>query len=542
MWLTKVDQSMNTYLLLFVLAASGSLILTPLVRRTCERFGWLDASLDGRRLHAKPVPRLGGVAIFGSILIALAILPFIHNLLTESLRTDRSQFLTILIPAGLVFLFGVYDDFRGSGARFKFIGQALAGILFYYLGGRIDNLSVPLVGTVVLPQVLGCVLTVLWIIAITNAFNLIDGIDGLATGASLFASLVLLGVSLMLGHPMVTVFAVVLCGGLIGFLPYNFNPASIFLGDSGSLFIGFILAALSVLGTQKASTAVAVAIPIIAFGLPVLDTGFALVRRFIGKRPVFHGDREHIHHKLLERGWSQRRVALVLYGICAMFGLLAMLFVSEGSSKTTGLILFVMAAAIVLFVGSLRYHEVDEIKAGMRRNFNERRLRIANHVGVRRASRGMSKAATLEEVFNATEELLLMGEFAYATVQLGQAGATTRNQAIFDREKDSLSLKGTTIRGGLICWSWTRIGVEEEAVLGSSDYWTLRLPLATDRARWGYINLYRGFDSDPLLLDINYLCRLFQREMAEAAARIFVEPALNESPTTQMEVGASYGD
>jgi UDP-GlcNAc:undecaprenyl-phosphate GlcNAc-1-phosphate transferase len=534
---------MNTYLLLFVLAACSSLFLTPLVRRTCERFGWLDEPRDGRHSHLTPVPRLGGVAIFGSLLIALAVLPFINNLLTASLRASKSQLLTVLLPASLVFLFGVYDDFRGTNARFKFIGQALAGVIFYLMGGRIETLSIPLVGSVVLPQALGCALTVFWTVAITNAFNLIDGIDGLATGAALFALLVLLGVSVMLGHPLVTVFAVTLCGGLIGFLPYNFNPASIFLGDSGSLFIGFILAALSVLGAQKASTAVAVAIPIIAFGLPVLDTGFALVRRFVGGRPVFQGDREHIHHKLLERGWSQRRVALVLYGICALFGLLAMLFVSEGSAKTTGLVLFVLAVAIVLFVGSLRYHEVDEIKAGMRRNFNERRLRVANHVGVRRASRAMSKATTLSEIFSATQGLLELGEFVYATVQLGRGGDSERNELIFEREKNSSLLRGCSIRGGLICWSWERGDIEAAEIVGSGHFWTLRLPLSTENEGWGYINLYRDFESNALLLDINYLCQLFRQEMAQAAERVLTAvPGEEKEVTPHLIMSASSGD
>ncbi|PYS46345.1 MAG: hypothetical protein DMF68_19440 [Acidobacteria bacterium] len=530
---------MNTYLILFVVAACSSLSLTPLVRRACNRFGWLDRPRDGRRLHCEPVPRLGGVAIYLSLLIALAILPFIHNLLTETLRENRSQLFTVLVPASLVFLFGVYDDFRGTNARFKFIGQAIAGLIFYWMGGRVETLSIPVVGTVVLPQVLGCALTVLWTVSITNAFNLIDGVDGLASGASLFASLVLLGVSLMLGHPLVTVFAIVLCGGLIGFLPYNFNPASIFLGDSGALFIGFTLSALSVLGTQKASTAVAVAIPVIAFGLPVLDTGFALVRRFIGRRPVFQGDREHIHHKLLERGWSQRRVALALYSVCAVFGLLALLFINEGSARTTGLILFVLAVAIVLFVGSLQYHEVDEIKAGMRRNFNERRLRVANHVGVRRASRAMSKAATLGDIFSATEELLDLGEFVYATVQLGRGGDAAHNEAIFEREKDSHLSRGCSIRGGLICWSWERGDIEAEEIFGSGHFWTLRLPLSTEKSGWGYINLYREFEGSALLLDINYLCQLFQREMARAAERVLTAVDMEEH---ELALVATTGD
>src|SRR4030095_9074820 len=161
----------------------------------------------------------------------------------------------------------------------------------------------------------------------------------------------------------------------VGFLRYNFHPASIFLGDSGALFVGFMLAALSVEGTQKASTAVTVAIPIIAFGLPIVDTGVTLIRRFVSRKPLFLGDRGHIHHMLLERGWSQRRAALVLYGVCAAFALLTLLF--AGNSGLTGLVLFVVGVAVVVAVGHLRYHEVDELKASMNRNVSDRRVRGA---------------------------------------------------------------------------------------------------------------------------------------------------------------------
>lgn len=233
-------------------------------------------------MHRKAVPRLGGIAVFVSIMIGLSALPFVDNLVTQALRSSLSQLFAVLVPATLIFLFGVYDDLRGASARVKFLVQGLAGTLLFVMGGRIEALSVPPFGSVELPLLMSFTLTVVWTVGITNAFNLIDGMDGLATGAALFAALVMLIVSLVLGRPLVSVVALALTGALIGFLRYNFNPASIFLGDSGSLLIGFTLAALSVLGAQKASTAVAVAIPLLAFGLPMVDTGFSMVRRFIG--------------------------------------------------------------------------------------------------------------------------------------------------------------------------------------------------------------------------------------------------------------------
>lgn len=511
---------MNTYFLLFIISACSSLLLTPLVRRVCEHFNLLDVPQDGRRVHQKSVACLGGVAIFAAMLCTLAVLPFIHNLLTESLWADRSKLLAILVPATFMLLFGIYDDLRGTNARLKFFAQGLAGILFCALGGRIKALSLPLVGSVELPQLLGYALTILWTVGISNAFNLIDGMDGLAAGASLFAALVMLVVSLITGQALVTVITVLLCGSLIGFLRYNFNPASIFLGDSGALFMGFTLAALSVQGTQKASTAVAVAIPLLAFGLPVFDTGFSVVRRFISGRPIFQGDREHIHHMLLERGWSQRRVALILYAACAFFGLLALLLVSDSGRRTTGLVLFVVGAAVLFIVGHLRYHEVDEFKAGMK-SLMQRRTRVANNVHVRRATHAMSKATTLSEIFNALQELLEVGEFVYATVQLEDDGQIPNDLQTWADEANVARIYSLQRRDGMIYWSWARGDIKAEEVLGSGRFWMMQLPLSNRSDELGCVNFYREMGSDAMLLDINYLCNRFQNEMAQAIERVF---------------------
>ncbi|MFL6331949.1 MAG: glycosyltransferase family 4 protein [Pyrinomonadaceae bacterium] len=521
---------MNTYLTLFLISLFASLCSTPVIRRLAQRFGWLDVPSDGRRVHSVPVPRLGGVAVFASMMLALLLLPLLDNLVTRQLAGQWQNVVAVLASSALVFLFGVYDDLKGASAKWKFVAQGAAAVLLYTLGGRVEALTIPFVGSLALPPVLGFIVTLVWVIGISNAFNLIDGLDGLAAGASLFAGLVMLGVSLVNGRTLVTVISIALVGALIGFLRYNFNPASIFLGDSGSLFIGFLLAALSVTGTQKASTVVAVAIPLMAFALPVIDTGFALARRFIGGKPLFEGDREHIHHKLLERGWSQRRVAFVLYAVCAFFGLLALLFTSDGGQgKLTGLILLITGAAIVLTAGRLRYHEVDEVRAGLKRNFGERKIRAANHVHVRRASHSLSKAGSLGELFTAVRQVLELGEFVYVTVQLGRGGDYETSERVLALEEGDGRLRGAEVRGGLICWEWERGDIEAKEVEGSHFFWTLRLPLSTDTAGWGYINLYREFGGDGLLMDVNYLSNLFQKELALAAERIFTNASAGEA-------------
>lgn len=539
---------MNTYLLIFVASTSASLILTPVISYASRKFGWLDQPCDARRVHETPTPRLGGAAIFLSMLIGLASIFLTNNGVSSNFRTNTAQWLSVIVPASIVFFVGVYDDFLGANARTKFAVQGLAGLLFCAMGGPIQALSIPFVGSVELHPILGYALTLLWTVGISNAFNLIDGMDGLASGASLFAALVMLIVSLILGQPLLTVFSIVLCGCLIGFLPYNFHPASIFLGDSGALFIGFMLASLSVLGTQKASTAVAVTLPVIAFGVPVFDTGFSIVRRFIGRRPLFEGDREHIHHMLLARGWSQRRVTLVLYGVCALFGMAALLLVNEASMRTTGLVLTVVGAVVIFGVLRLRYHEVDELTATLRRSFLERRLRVANNIRVRRATRTLSHASSLNEIFSATQELLEVGDFVYATMQLGRGGNTLCLEQKLARERESLMMRGKAlimrhaeVHNGAVSWRWQQGDIEPAEIIGSVRYWTMRLPLSTATADWGYLNVYREFGGEALLLDINYLSDLFQRELARAVERVLQTTEQDEPVPALAQLAVGFG-
>jgi UDP-GlcNAc:undecaprenyl-phosphate GlcNAc-1-phosphate transferase len=515
---------MNTYLTLFVVALSSSLFLTPIIRRLSQRIGWLDVPRDQRRLHLSPVPRLGGVAIYLSVMLALVPLPFLSNLVTDVLRANAHALKAVLLSASLVFLFGVYDDLKGSSAKWKFLALGAAGVVLYVMGGRITAITIPFTGSIQVPPILGLALTVFWVVAISNAFNLIDGMDGLAAGAALFATIVMLVVSFMQGNVAVTVLTLIVAGTLIGFLRYNFNPASIFLGDSGALFLGFTLAALSLVSAQKASTAVAIAIPMMAFGLPIIDTSFTIVRRFISGRPLFEGDREHIHHKLLERGWSQRHVAFVLYGVCALFSLLGLLSVTEGGGgRITAVVLIVLAAAVVFVAGRLRYLEADEVRAGIKRNIGDRRVRVANHTRVRRAGRMMAEANTLEALFAAARELLKSAEFVYATIELGHPSDAERTEQAFSRENHKRTLPGAKMREGMICWEWERGDVEGFEVVDSDLFWTVRLPLSTNTDAWGAITFYREFGSDELLLDINYLSSLFQHELALAAQRILTK-------------------
>jgi UDP-GlcNAc:undecaprenyl-phosphate GlcNAc-1-phosphate transferase len=510
---------MRTFLAIFLIAAFAAGVLTPLLRRLCERYGILDTSLDQRRIHQKAVPRLGGIAIFFSILIALSSITLLRNGLTQNLRPDLKAIASVLMCGFLVLLLGAYDDIRGAKAPLKLISIGCIAVLFYALGGRIEGLSIPFIGQIAIHPALGLGLTVLWIVGITNAFNLIDGVDGLATGSALFSSLVLLTNALIQGNARVIVIALALSGALAGFLRYNFNPASIFLGDSGSLLVGFLLAALSVQGSQKASTAVAVAIPMLAFGLPVVDTAVTIGRRLLSGKPIFVGDREHIHHMLLARGWSQRRVALALYAVSAAFGLAAMLFVNTGSA-VPAIVLFVIGVAIILALGNLRYHEVDELRASVRRNIGDRRVRAVNNLRIRRACQSISLATQLNQFFDAVIEVVDAGEFVSASAELSCNGHAMINaQAVEMALAEKAGAHQLQMQNGCVLWNWQPASAEHDHP--AHDVWTIRLPISGANGTYGYLDLSRPIAAEPLLFDVNYLTKVFQPALAGAAQRIF---------------------
>src|SRR3982075_2069477 len=255
--------------------------------------GWVAPPLQERDLHETPLPRLGGVSIFLSFLISLGIALLASRHFPGLVSGPFLQvLLTILVPRTIVFLLGIYDDVYSVGPYTKFAVQAVAAIMLFASGLRILDLPV-LFGARHLAWPIGLPITVLWVIGITNAFNLIDGLDGLAAGSALFLTLVVFVVAIFSGLSLVSLLTIALAGAILGFLRFNFNPATIFLGDCGSLFIGFMLSAFAVEGaTHKAPTVIAVAIPVVSFGLPILETMLSIFRRLMSGKPVFTADRE----------------------------------------------------------------------------------------------------------------------------------------------------------------------------------------------------------------------------------------------------------
>jgi len=299
-----------SFLISLVLAAA----LTPMVRAFAIARGWFDYGLEARKVHGRPIPRLGGVAIvlaFYAPILGMLLYP---TGMAQHFYADPQRAFALMLGGLTIAALGLYDDLRGAGALIKLIVQLGVACALWSAGFRIEMIGLPGFGTLTL-GIFALPVTVFWIVGVVNAMNLIDGLDGLAGGIAFFALATSFVVAFSRGDATMALLCAALAGSVFGFLVYNFNPASIFMGDTGSMFLGFILAAGAIQTSQKASTAVALLAPLISLGLPIADTLLAILRRASAGRPIFSADREHIHHRLLARGLSHRQAVLVLYGL-----------------------------------------------------------------------------------------------------------------------------------------------------------------------------------------------------------------------------------
>jgi UDP-GlcNAc:undecaprenyl-phosphate GlcNAc-1-phosphate transferase len=301
---------MGNYFIAFGVTLISVLLLTPVARLLARRFNAVDVPED-RKVHEKPTPTLGGVAIYASMMIGIGVyLVISHHPLSSDL-------LGIILGATIILIFGAIDDVRTLGPLVKLFGQIMAAGVLVIMGVQIQNLHIPGAGVVPLSPELSVIISLLWVVAFINIINLIDGLDGLAAGITCIAagSMFYYATQTGVGGTYVdaALISIVLAGATFGFLRYNFNPASIFMGDSGSMLLGFLLGAITIQGVLKSIAAAALLIPLLALAIPILDTGMAIVRRAFRGQPITHADKEHIHHRLLNLGHSQRQAVLLLY-------------------------------------------------------------------------------------------------------------------------------------------------------------------------------------------------------------------------------------
>lgn len=350
----------------FLLAFITTFVLTPYMIKIARKIGAVDVPKDERRMHNKPMPKFGGPAIIIGFLVST-----IYLIITSSLEGNLNIFgpenyiLKLLGFLGGILVLGFvcfFDDKKGISALTKLTGQLIAAGIVVACGIRISYFDIPFFeGNIMLNNAFSIILTIGWIVGITNAINLIDGLDGLSSGIAIISSISLLIIFALNGSPLIAIILVTaLVGALAGFLPFNFNPAKTFIGDIGSNFIGFALSIISILGIAKTATAFVVVLPIIVLGLPIFDTISAIIRRIVkGKslKAVFQADKGHLHHKLIEKGFSQKEAVLTLYGISVACGMFAVILFESNIWKAISFALMVIA---VIFIGYKEFFKIKE--------------------------------------------------------------------------------------------------------------------------------------------------------------------------------------
>jgi len=346
------------YIISFAMAFIISFLATPLAKKIALGLGAVDIPNDDRRMHKKPMARLGGLAIIVGFFTVIIYFALTGGDIYEHLNSN--QFMAYIMGAVIIIALGIIDDIKPLSSKLKFMVQIIAAyIVILPVDNRIGFITNPFGET---PQpisfealIIG--ISILWIVGITNAVNLIDGLDGLAAGVSAIAAISMFSVAVITNQPAIAVIIITLAGSTLGFLPYNFNPAKIFMGDTGSMFLGFTLAVLSIQGLMKTYAVLAIALPLLILGLPIFDTAFAIIRRVVNGKPIGEADRGHLHHRLIDMGLSHRQSVSVLYIISGSLGLVSITLTDKGLLPA---VIFVILVSVFIVGGTRIMNQMDD--------------------------------------------------------------------------------------------------------------------------------------------------------------------------------------
>jgi UDP-GlcNAc:undecaprenyl-phosphate GlcNAc-1-phosphate transferase len=486
---------MTTILVIFLLSLILSFSLTPLVGWLAQRFGVLDKPCE-RKIHAQALPTAGGIAIYLAFYVPFVCALFYSNRLLNEIFLE-SSLLWLAVGSTVVFALGLIDDIYWLTPKVKLAFQGIAALLAYAGGVRIVRLEIPFFSDVSLGW-MSLPATLFWFVLVINAINLIDGLDGLAAGVSLFVSLVLLVLSVMGERYVVASGLAAVAGASLGFLCFNFNPASIFMGDGGSYFLGFMLAGLSILGSMKSQATVAILIPIIALGVPLMDAFIAPIRRVVLGKGPFQADTSHIHHKLLKMGLNQRRAVLWMYGVTILFGVTALIFVQIRDERG-GFLLLILGLALVFGVGKLGYlrHLAVDRMMGY---FND----VTDEMGLKKERRtflnrqiAVSEARDIDEMWDSVIEALETLKIDHAEIQLSSVclGVETNGHH-----------------------TWSAYEIQESLNECEQNILSIALPLVTDQKSYGMLYLKKNLKRDSLshytLKRIEHLRRSIVRKLS----------------------------
>ena len=336
----------------FILAFVVTFVTTPYTIKIAKKVGAVSEEKDGRRAHRKSMPKFGGPAVILGFLVStiylLIVMSMENSINLFGIQEYWKKLLGFFVGILVISTFCVVDDIKTIRPITKLMGQILGSVCIVIAGIRIDGITLPFLNFPEMHEVTSVLFTILWIIVVTNAINLIDGLDGLSSGISIISAISLLVIFVLNGSSLISIVLITaLAGALVGFLPFNYTPAKTFIGDTGSNFLGFSLATISILGVAKTYTAAVIVLPLIVLGLPIFDTVWAIIRRLIkGKsiKAIFKADKGHLHHIIVARGFSQKQAVLILYGIAATFGLFAIIFLESGIWKALSFLLMVVVA------------------------------------------------------------------------------------------------------------------------------------------------------------------------------------------------------
>lgn len=348
----------------FLLAFITAYVITPYTIRFAKKIGAIDQPGNKRKIHTTAMPRLGGLAVIAGFMISVIYLVIVmtieKNINLSDIQNLHTKIIGFLAGSFILITFCFFDDYKGIPAYIKLLGQTIAAIVIVLSGIQIDKIEIIHLNIYIYnPEILK-IITVIWIVGITNALNLTDGLDGLLSGIGIISCIALLIVFVLNDSPIISVlFITALAGALTGFLPFNFTPAKTFMGDVGSNFLGFMLSIISIIGTAKTYTALVIIAPLIIFALPLIDTIYAIIRRFIKTKSIkgiFKADREHLHHKLMKRGYTQKQAVLILYLATATLGMFAIILLESGIWKA------VSFALIVIAIGAIGYKDILKLR------------------------------------------------------------------------------------------------------------------------------------------------------------------------------------
>ena len=360
----------------FLLAFIVSFVATPYTIKIANKIGAVDVPKDKRRMHTKAMPKFGGPAVILGVLVSMiyliAVMSIEGSLDLFSTQQYGKKLLGVLLGVIVIAITGTLDDIKTLKPWQELLGQTIAAIIVVAFGTKIEHLDIPFLYKIGFNETFSIIVTIIWIVGVTNAINLIDGLDGLSSGISLISCISLLIIFVLNDSPMIaTVIVTAMSGALVGFLPYNFSPAKTFIGDTGSNFLGFMLAIVSILGIAKTYT-----LPVIVLGLPIFDVLFAIVRRIVkGKsiKAVFKPDKGHLHHRLVEKGFTPKQAVLILYGLSASLGMFAIILFDSGIWKALSFLLLIIAAIAMGYRNFIQEQEArPKIEGKVEKNQEEK--------------------------------------------------------------------------------------------------------------------------------------------------------------------------